>query len=155
MVCIVVLLSISTKLEFLDVFSKRIVGIVVSSMVDVWDMRVDVFVVVGVEVLKKVADSKSLDAEGIFEVGEVIVIPGELISVAFTKVEVVDFSVVVIHAISLQDLSPVGAPKHGFPLGPVAATAKKRLRVCVPNPHVLLHLLHGPKSDHIQSTVRV
>ena len=56
---------------------------------------------------------------------------------------------------SLQGLSSVGAPKQGFPLEPVAATAKKRLRDRIPNPHVLLHLLHGPKSDHIQSTVRV
>ena len=60
----------------------------------------------------------------------------------------------VTQSFGLQDRCCVGAPKHGFPLGPVAATAKNRLRTCVPNPHVLLHLLHGPKSDHIQSTVR-
>ena len=55
---------------------------------------------------------------------------------------------------SLQGRSSVGEPKQDFPLGPFAETAKKRLRFCVPSPHVLLHLLHGPKSDHIQSTVR-
>ena len=71
----------------------------------------------------------------------------------FIVVEVVVCLVGTIHAFLLQDLSSDAAPRQCFPFGPVAATAKNRLRFCVPNPHVLLHLFHGPKSDHIQSTV--
>ena len=120
----------------------------------VWGMRVeDSFVVETVDVLN-VSNIKSFTVEeGKVVMGSIVVVPAVFVSVVRNVVEVVGFRVVVIQSLRLQDRSCVGAPKQGFPLGPVAATAKKRLRFCVPNPHVLLHLLHGPKSDHIQSTV--
>lgn len=127
----------------------------VSSMV--WDLSAtgsaEVLIVV---VNKKTGFTPPDDVVEKVVAGSKVVVPEVIASVVvsiFIVVEVVVSLVGIIHALSLHDLSSDGRPKHGFAFGPFAAIAKNRLRFWVPNPHVLLHLLHGPKSDHIQSTV--